>query len=228
MIASQKRGLSARLLHWYIARKLRRQFRGVWQRGELPTPKDGGVLLYANHSGFWDAFVAHTVVTAGGWDGHAWMEERNLTRYRFLRGIGAFSVRRGDAASSLAAMRESRRLVALPKTAVLLFPEGEQRLPGAGPLRLERGLEVLARVCRVPCVPLAFRYAFFESEYPDVVVDVGAPHDPEPLEGFSRRLNALVDGLRATPRLEGFRPLVRGRTGVADRWDAARGLPPRA
>jgi len=150
------------------------------------------------------------------------MEEENLRRYAFLRHVGAFSLRRGDASSSLETLRYARALLQRPGAAVFLFPEGEHRPPGELPLRLERGVETLARMSRVRSVPVAIRYAFFEHERPDVLLDVGAPHPPvAPLE-FQRRLEERVVALQAVTRLEGFQRLVAGQPGVAERWDAVR------
>jgi 1-acyl-sn-glycerol-3-phosphate acyltransferase len=207
----------------YVRRKVRAGFRAVWLRGELP-PAPAGLLVYVNHTNWWDGFVVHQLGKAAGWDGYALMEERNLARYPFLRHIGAFSLRRGEAASSLETLRYARELLRAPGRAVFLFPEGEHRPPGELPLRLERGVEALARMSKAPSVPVAIRYAFFEHERPDVLLDVGAPHAPLPLADFQRRLEERVVALQAVTRLEGFHRLLEGHRGVAEQWDAVRGL----
>ncbi|HET9036432.1 MAG TPA: lysophospholipid acyltransferase family protein, partial [Myxococcaceae bacterium] len=159
-----------------------------------------------------------------GRDGYVLMEEQNLARYPFLRHIGAFSVRRGESASSLETLRYARGLLRQPGAAVFVFPEGEHRPPGELPLRLERGIETLARMSEVRCLPVSIRYAFFEHERPDVLLDVGAPHPPLRLGDFQRRLEERVLALQSVTRLDGFRRLLEGRRGVAERWDAVRGL----
>jgi 1-acyl-sn-glycerol-3-phosphate acyltransferase len=207
VIPACKGCLRQQVVDAYVRRKVRASFRAVWLRGELPSAP-GGLLVYANHTGWWDGFVVHQLGKAAGWDGYALMEERNLARYPFLRHIGAFSVRRGEAASSL----------------VFVFPEGEHRPPGELPLRLERGVETLARMGRAASVPVAIRYAFFEHERPDVLLDIGTPHPPLGLSDFRRRLEERVVALQGVTRLEGFHRLLEGRRGVAERWDAVRGL----
>ena len=221
MIRSDKRGLWPKVIEAYVGWQVRSAFRGVWVRGALP--EGGGLLVYANHPGFWDGFVAHQLGLAAGWDAYALMEEQNLARYRFLSRIGAFSVRAGDAASASESLRYARRLLQRPRSAVFVFPEGALH-PGTqlGPLR--RGVEVLARSCRARCVPVAIRYAVFEHQLPDVLVEVGEAHGPEPMEGFARRLGELVGRVASAASPDGFRQVVRGRRSVAERWDAFRRL----
>ncbi len=207
----------------YVRRKVRASFRGVWLRGELP-PAPRGLVVYVNHTNWWDGFVVHQLVKAAGWDGYALMEERNLARYPFLRHIGAFSVRRGEAASSLETLRYARGLLRQPGVAIFVFPEGEHRPLGELPLRLERGVETLARMSQAQSLPVAVRYAFFEHERPDVLLEVGTPHPPLRLSDYQRRLEERVVALQAVTRLEGFHRLLEGHRGVAERWDAVRGL----
>jgi 1-acyl-sn-glycerol-3-phosphate acyltransferase len=227
VIRAAKGGLFGWVLDRYVGWKFRSSFRGLWVRGTLPSGAEGR-LVYANHSNWWDGFVFHQVCQAAGWDAYCVMEERNLERYRFLAKLGAFSIRRGEGASSLESLRYAGQLLRQPRAAVCIFPEGELRPFGVLPLRLERGVELLARVGKVECVPLAIRYAFFEHERPDVLVDVGTPHAPGALSRFQSELEAGVRRLAETTGLEGFTRVVSGGLGVAERWDAVRGRAPSA
>jgi len=223
VIPACKGCLRQHLVDAYVRRKVRASFRGVWLRGELP-PAPRGLLVYANHTNWWDGFVVHQLGKAAGWDGYALMEERHLARYPFLRHIGAFSVRRGEPASSLQTLRYARGLLRQPGAAVFVFPEGEHRPPGELPLRLDRGVEALARMSAAQSLPVAVRYAFFEHERPDVLLEVGTPHPPLRLPDYQRRLEERVAQLQGVTRLEGFQRLLEGHRGVAERWDAVRGL----
>jgi 1-acyl-sn-glycerol-3-phosphate acyltransferase len=222
MIVADKRGPWARVVRAYVDRKVRRAFRAVWVRGALPPP-DARLLLYANHTSFWDGFALHALCRAAGWDGYCLMEERNLARYRFLRRLGAFSIRRGDPQSALESLRHAAGLLQRPGTAVIVFPEGELQ-PWDGTLRpLEGGLAVLARRSKATCLPVAIRYRFFEHELPDLLLAVGGPHDAAPLDDFAARLAAQMDLVRDDQPLAAFRRLVPGRRSVMERWDAVRG-----
>lgn len=221
MIHAAKGGPFGWLLDRYVGWKFRSAFRGLWVRGAVPTGESPR-LLYVNHANWWDGFVLHQLGQAAGWDAYCLMEEKNLLRYRFLSRLGAFSIRPGDAASSLESLRYARQLLRRPRAAVYLFPEGEHRPFGVLPLRLQRGLELLAKVARVDCVPVALRYTFFEHERPEVLVEVGAPHSAGELSLFQENLEAVVRRVASATSLEGFTRLVHGGSGVAERWDAVR------
>jgi 1-acyl-sn-glycerol-3-phosphate acyltransferase len=224
MITDAKQPLLTWGLGQYVEWKLRRAFRGIWLGGALPEG-DEPVLAYLNHSSFWDGFLAHVLATRSGRDGYAVMEEQNLAKYRFLTRIGAFSIRRNDSHSALQTFRHARAVLKRPKATVFIFPQGRIIPNAAPPLKFERGAEVLAKMAKVRCVPVALRYAFFEHEHPDVLIEVGETHAPEPLAAMESRLNALVSRVQSLQDVSALRPLVRGSRSVAERWDAVRGLP---
>lgn len=224
MITDAKQPLLTWGLGQYVEWKLRRAFRGIWLEGALPEG-DEGLLCYANHASFWDGFLAHLLTQRAGRDGYAVMEEQNLSRYRFLTRLGAFSLRRNDSHSALQTFRHARAVLKRPAAAVFIFPQGKLEPNATPPLKFERGTEVLARMTKARCVPVALRYAFFEHEHPDVLIRVGEPHGAEELASMEARLSALVGSLQAITSVSALTPLVRGRRGVAEQWDAARGLP---
>jgi 1-acyl-sn-glycerol-3-phosphate acyltransferase len=221
MIPDQKGGPVTWLLERYVAHKVRSAFRGMWARGALPS-SEGGLLVYLNHSSFWDGFIVHQLAQVAGWNGFAMMEEAQLARYRFHTRIGAFSVKRGDPASALTTLRHARSVLRRPGAALIVFPEGVL-LPGGGPLGpFARGVEVLARAAKVRCLPVAVRYAFLEHEFPDVLLDVGAPHPPAPTAELEARIKEGVERLATVRDTRDLTRLLRGRSSVQERWDAVR------
>lgn len=224
MLRARKAGPLGWALGAYVTRKFRGAFRGLWARGPLPGGAPRPRLVYLNHANWWDGFVCHQLARAAGWDAYCLMEEAQLTRYPFLRRLGAFSIRPGEPHSSLESLRYARALLARPRTALFVFPEGVLRAGARPPLALRRGVEVLARAARdVECVPVAVRYRFHEHERPDVLLELGPAHGAAPLAHFAHALDACLTRLDAAEGLEGFRPLVRGGAGVAERWDRVRG-----
>lgn len=209
------------LVNRYVEWKFRGAFRGLWVRGAVPS-SEGGLIAYFNHSSFWDGFVLHQLAAAVRWNAFALMEEDNLTRYRFHTRLGAFSVRRGDAGSARESLRYAKEVLARPSAALCIFPEGELRA-GQGPLApFKRGLELLARGAQVRCVPIALRYVFLEHEHPDVLLEVGAPHEAAPLLAFEQRLATVYARVLEARSTDGFQRLVAGRPGARERWDTVR------
>lgn len=223
MIPAAKQPFFTWALDHYVHWKLRSNFRGLWCHGALPEG-DEPLLMYANHTSFWDGFAAHALSRAHQRDGYALMEEHNLARYPFLRRIGAFSIRRGEARSARESLKYAAKLLARPRALVCVFPQGTLAPRATPPLQLERGVELLARMTGVRCVPVAMHFGFFEHEYPDVVLHVGAAHAPESLENMTLRLDALVLAQSKLTTCTDLTPLLNGRRSVAERWDAARRL----
>jgi 1-acyl-sn-glycerol-3-phosphate acyltransferase len=218
VIPARKGGPWAAVLSAYARSQVRGAFRALWLRGP-PLPDGRGLLVYVNHTSFWDGFLIHALCQLGRWDGHALMDEAQLQRYRFLSRLGGFSVRRGDPSSALESLRYARDLLRRGAT-VFVFPEGVM-LPG--PLRpFERGVEVLARAAQCRCLPVAIRCGFFDDERPDALVEVGSPHGPEPLDGFQRRMAALCDRLAEVRQLDGFQQGLTGKAGARVKWDRFR------
>lgn len=194
----------------YVDWRLARDFRGTWlTSGEWPQG-DAPLLLYANHSSWWDGFALWRLARAHGFTGHCLMEEHNLRRFPFLRRLGAFSIRRGDPLSTLQSFRYAARLLKQPRTAVAIFPQGVLDAHAGPPYALDRGVEVLARMANATCLPVAIRPVFLEGEKPDLLFELGEPHPPAPLDHFTRWLNALpLLRDREPPRLRGSRDLSR-------------------
>lgn len=67
MIPARKGGPGTWLWSRYVDRKFRASFRGLWARGVLPKA-EAPLLVYANHTNWWDGFVAHQLCRAAGWD----------------------------------------------------------------------------------------------------------------------------------------------------------------
>jgi 1-acyl-sn-glycerol-3-phosphate acyltransferase len=226
MIHEAKGGVLTSIIDWYVGRKVKSAFRGLWVRGTLP-PSTNGLVAYLNHSSFWDGFIAHQLAKLAGWNVYAMMDEENLAKYRFHTRIGAFSIRPKDPRSAVETLRYAKSLLARPDGCVVIFPQGEIRA-GQGPLGpLSRGVEVLARSSKTPSVPVAIRYAFLEHEYPDVLVEVGEPHPPGDLSTYVQGLQSVHDRVMSARSTEGFILRLRGRSGVQERWDTVRRLPPR-
>lgn len=224
MIRDAKGGLFASVIDWYVHRKVKSAFRGLWVRGTLPSSSNG-LVAYLNHSSFWDGFITHQLAKLAAWDVYAVMDEENLAKYRFHTRIGAFSIRRGDPRSAVETLRYAKSVLARPNACVVIFPQGEIRA-GQGPLGpLSRGVEVLARSSKKLSVPIAIRYAFLEHEHPDVLIEVGTPHAPGDLSTYAQGLQTVYERVMAARSTEGFTLRLRGKSGVQERWDTVRRLP---
>ncbi len=237
MIRAKKSAAFERVFDPYSGILVRRHFHRVLVRGDagLDTVDRGRpVILYANHSSWWDAIMPYVLSRRlFRLDAYAMMEEQQLARFPFFRWIGVFGVDRGRPRSALESIEYASRLFDRPNRAVWVFPQGELLPNDIRPIECEPGFVRLARTLgAVQYVPVAFRYEFVREQRPECFVSIGecvgaeGGHDEQGLVNrLAARLTDLLDTLRAdvaAGNTGGFRVLLAGRRSVSALLDARR------
>jgi 1-acyl-sn-glycerol-3-phosphate acyltransferase len=229
---------AAWLFDRYIRGQVRRHFTGVhWAARGRPERWDRALppLFLANHTNWWDGFLACLLSGRLGLRFQVLMEARHLARYKIFLRVGALPVRRGRPRQAYEDLAAAARYLR-PGTGLWIFPQGERRPPREPVKDTERGAAELAlragrplRVC-----PVALRYTFLGEQLPEAFLLVGeewlvGPGDHAgrgPLmAAMESRLDATVSALDAlfdAERLDGFRPLAEGRLSVNKRLDRFR------
>jgi 1-acyl-sn-glycerol-3-phosphate acyltransferase len=120
--------------------------------GREHVPREGGVILAANHKSFLDPFVIGCCVRRPVY----FMAKRELFEKRWqgwlLNALGAFPIRRGESDEE---SMETAKAIARRGDVVVIFPEGT-RIRGAEELGgAKRGVGRLALETGVPVVPIA-------------------------------------------------------------------------
>ncbi|NJK78410.1 MAG: hypothetical protein HC914_00205 [Chloroflexaceae bacterium] len=117
--------------------------------GRLPQPYDGPLILYMNHSAWWDLYMTALLnyeVFRRRFDSYGMMEEQQLRRYRFFTWMGAFSIHRSDRAEATRSLVYiSRVLQEQPGRALYMFPQGQIVPNDQRPLKLYTGVARIAR-----------------------------------------------------------------------------------
>jgi chlorobactene lauroyltransferase len=244
-IPAAKNAIGDELLYRLFARRsLARTFDTVWlqHHGPLPAPAGGPLVLYLNHSSWWDGYlmyVIHRVVLRGQFDVHLLMEEKQLRAYRFFTWSGAFSVNRNDPDDSLRSQQYAASLLrggSRPR-ALFIFPQGKIVPADRRPLVSFPGIaRIIALADPVTLCPVALRYEFLGQQWPHAFIRLGPTHHAvEPaniaatMADVTARLTEACDALREDVlglRLDRFRPLLRGRLGIDKRFDNVRKLLP--
>jgi chlorobactene lauroyltransferase len=231
--------IATRLFERYVRRQAARHFAAVhWcaagrpERWSLAVP----TLFVANHTNWWDGFLAFLVSRTLGLRFRILMEAQHLERYRFFVRIGARPLRREPpraAWADLAAAEAELR----PGSGLWIFPQGDRRPAEERPLRCQRGAAQLARAYAGPLriCPVAFRYAFLGEQRPEAFVLVGDEWLPGPAERAASRAVlmdavagrlehtvATLDELVAREYLDTFTPLTAGGLSVNKRLDRFR------
>jgi 1-acyl-sn-glycerol-3-phosphate acyltransferase len=244
-IPAAKHPLLDEALYWLFARwSLWRSFDTVWLQtiGPLPDPRNGPLILYLNHSGWWDGYlmyVIHRVVLGGRFDSHLLMEEKQLRAYRFFTWSGAFSINRHDPEDARKSQQYAANLLRSRRNrALFIFPQGRIVPNDQRPLVLYPGIaRIVALAGSVQLCPVALRYEFLGQQWPHAFIRIGPPHhiaDPGDAEAtmaeLTARLTEAVDALRddvVNGLMERFHPLLRGRQGIDKTFDGLLRLLPR-
>jgi 1-acyl-sn-glycerol-3-phosphate acyltransferase len=232
MIPAYKFPLGEKLVWRLIDSSLRKYFdRILFRTRTAPTEEQAALpmIICANHSSWWDGYVATVVERALGVDGYLMMEEAQLSRYFFFRWAGCFSVDRHNTRSALQSLQYAAKLLKeRPGRMIWLFPQGEILPNDRRPLVFFNGSAYLARMTApVLLYPLAIRIEYLAEQRPDLFISLGQPLLVKPGEadthGFLKgctklleeRVTAELDALRAdviAGDLSSFRVLLQGRS----------------
>ncbi|HZU02608.1 MAG TPA: hypothetical protein VFA10_23270, partial [Ktedonobacteraceae bacterium] len=104
MIPAHKFPLGQKLVWRLIDGSLRKYFDRVLFRMRTERAEEQAslpLIICANHSSWWDGYVAAVVERALSVDTYLMMEEAQLSRYFFFRWAGCFSVNRHNPRSAL-------------------------------------------------------------------------------------------------------------------------------
>jgi hypothetical protein len=225
---------------WLFERYLRREVRRHFSAVHWTSAAAGGLspsvptIFVANHTNWWDGFLAFLVTRALGLECRVLMEARHLARYRVFLRLGALPLCREQARTAYRDL-ESAAIQLKPGVGLWIFPQGSRR-PASEPVAgCERGVAhlVLRGPAPVRVCPVGFRYTFVGEQLPEAFVMVGESWSPgvsgldraavmrtieEKLGDTVRALDALV----GAERLEAFRPLAPGRLSINKRLDRVR------
>lgn len=152
------------------------------------------LVLYANHSSWWDGLV----IFQAGWscrvEQYAMMEERQLRAYPFHRKLGAFGVVRESPRDGARSIEYAGQLIKGTNRVLWIFPQGETLPSDARPLMLYPGAaRIIERAGVADAAPVAIRYEFLDDYRPEAFVRIGEPSRLTADARFdARRLTALL------------------------------------
>jgi len=196
MITARRSAWFERLFAVYNRNLIARRFEGLRVAG-LPNLKDRPacvpLVLYANHSSWWDGLIAFQIGYEYGLEQYAMMEEQQLRRYGLFRKLGAFSVARDNPRGALRSIGYAGDLLRGTARALWIFPQGVTLPNDARPLNLYTGVaHIIKRVGRTYAAPVAMRYEFLDDFRPEALVRIGVP---APIGADAKAAKQLTAGL---------------------------------
>lgn len=236
--------LSPRLQRWffgYARRYIRRHFDRVRVvRTEMtPLPDDSPLLVYLNHSSWWDPLLCCLLAQQFFPDRahYAPMDAQALRSYPLLSRLGFFGVEPGRIAGARAFLDHGRAIAAKASTGLWITPQGRFADPRERPLKLAAGLgRLVAGLESGRVIPVAIEYPFGQERLPEVVILIGETIDlscvpRHSASGWSEllasRLEAAQDRLAVHTVARNDAPfdtMLSGRRGVGVVYDGWRYL----
>lgn len=237
MIEAEDHPLLEPFWKWYIANSVRGHFDSVRLHLEQPDSVPTPTLWQATHVSWWDGYLGVLLSGHLGLQHRVMMLEENLSKYRFLRYLGAFGVDRGHARGALESLRYAALQLQQPQArGLMMFPAGDIGSPFQRPAPYQSGAASLAsqiaKTAPIAVRSVAIRLEHLGASKPEALLRVSAPRIVA--GGISTRdLSALLqaDLERETAALQrdlemgtlsGYAVMLRGAGGVQQGWDNVR------
>ncbi len=237
MIKASKNRLFEILFSFYNTGLLRKHFYRIFLSGEknlLPLLKNNTVILYANHSNWWDGLAAfYLSKTIWNIDAYVMMDIEQMQKYIFFKRVGAFSVNRSNAKEALESVEYAVDLLRNHRRVLWIFPQGKMQHNDFRPIVFFNGISKIAQKLNdVTLIPVALRYEFLMEQRPEIFISIGKAKSTG-LSGNARDLTAELNGelLKELDQLKnrvvnsefgGFRTILQGRESVNKRVDTVK------
>lgn len=225
MLKANKSPWFEKLFSVYNQNLLRRRFNSfrVFNFNELANRKnDVPLIIYANHSSWWDGLAAHHLSQKARLDFYVMMEEKQLKDLRLFLKLGAFSVVRENPRRAVESINYAANLLKKnPRRALWIFPQGEILPNDTRPIHFYNGLaRIIEKTGECETVAVAFRSEFLGNFKPELFAAVGRIErfQPENLkntkdltEKFAANMQNTLDDLKSrinNQRTDDFQNLI--------------------
>ncbi len=136
------------------------------------------LVLYANHSSWWDGLLAFEISRRARLNQFVMMEESQLKRLFLFRLLGAFGVVRENPRAAAQSIRYAANLLGEKpfNRALWIFPQGEIVPNDARPLKFYNGAaQIIKQTGKCYAAPVAMRYEFLKDFKPHAFARIGQP-----------------------------------------------------
>jgi|SRR4030095_8204207 len=180
MISAKKNKLIDSVFSTYIKKLLKKHFYSIHLAGGENLAKINSslpVILYANHSNWWDGFIAYLLTNKKlNADDYLMMDIEQMRKYSFFKYVGVFSVNRNEPKEAVESINYAADLLKGTKKYLWIFPQGIMQHQDTRPVKFYSGITRIAeKIGEVNLVPVAFRYEFINEQRPEVFIQIGEP-----------------------------------------------------
>ncbi|GFZ79387.1 glycerol acyltransferase [Paenibacillus marchantiophytorum] len=188
---------------------LQRHFHAIDTVGDIdPAPPGRPVLYMMNHSSWWDGLIVYqAIVRASKREHFMMMDEKQMSRYRFFRKIGAFSIDKSSYRGVIESLHYSEQLLKQGHS-VWLFPQGDIQHLEHRPLQFQNGIGYLLERCPEAIVqPVTAYYSLGLHQKAEVSLLFGMQIEHDWLLESRKLRNAMLRA-RLEQQLDDHRNLV--------------------
>lgn len=202
MLEANKSRLFERIFAIYNRHLIKRRFHSLEVSGfEFLLDKNFNtpLIIYCNHSSWWDGLIVFQILYEAGLNGFVIMEEKNLRKYPLFRRLGAFSVVRENPREALKSINYAAKLLNEDaKKTLWMFPQGEILPNDLRPIKFYGGLaKIVEKVGKCRLASLSMRYDFCAEFKPQIFVKIEEPEILSVNEDFDNKqlTNKLTERL---------------------------------
>ncbi len=190
MLKAKKSQWFERIFQIYNRNLLKRRFHSFRVLGLDNFVKVNSIIIYANHSSWWDGLVAFEISKALRADSFIMMEEKHLRNLFLFRKLGAFSIVRENPRQAVESLNYAVNLLKeKPFRTLWIFPQGKILPNDSRPLHFYNGLaRIIERVGDCSAIPLAIRYEFLNEYKPEIFVKIGESENFNNIDFDSKKL----------------------------------------
>lgn len=161
------------------------------------------LIIYCNHSSWWDGLVAFQISYKTGLRSFIMMEEKQLKDLFLFRKLGAFSVVREKPREAMHSIRYAAKILNEDSNSTLwIFPQGEILPNDRRPLKFFNGLSKIiekTKICET--TSLSMRYEFLSDFKPQIFVKIEKPEEISQAEISDPRKLTEILAARLTANL---------------------------
>ncbi|CAN5724106.1 lysophospholipid acyltransferase family protein [soil metagenome] len=207
MLVANKKIWFEKIFAVYNRNLLKRRFHSLNVTNFSPLKnrnKQIPLIIYVNHSSWWDGLVLFEILKTGEFDSYVMMEEKQLAKLKLFRMLGAFSVDRENYREAIKSAEYAVNLLKSGnKKALLIFPQGEILPNDLRPIKFFKGLSfIVEKLGECNIVPCSVRYEFLNEYKPEIFVRFGNLNTFEFVNNFERKYFTEILENRMTDNLD--------------------------
>jgi len=206
MLEAKKSAWFEKVFAVYNRNLIKRRFHSLQVSGlDFLRDNDAQIplIVYANHSSWWDGLAAFEIFRQAKLDAFYLMEEKQLKNLFLFRRLGAFSVVRENPREAVKSINYAAELLKNTNGTLLIFPQGEIVSNDARPIKFYTGLSrIIEKIGEVYAVPMAMRYEFLGEFKPQIFVKIASPELVETDGNFNAKEKTNIFAERLTMNLD--------------------------